>query len=84
MGEDEKESKVKKMLGLVSKQVADLKKACKKAKSADWGKRELSALTSIRDELEELLVGSDLTDVKKTLVGAAAAPKAARILQGSQ
>ena len=40
VAEDDKDSKVKKMLGLVSKAVAEMKKACKKATDKSWGAAE--------------------------------------------
>lgn len=50
MVEDDKDSKVKKMLGLVSKAVAEMKKACKKATDKSWGAAELQDLTRCSSE----------------------------------
>ncbi|CAK9111402.1 unnamed protein product [Durusdinium trenchii] len=79
VGEDEKETKVKKMLSIVSKEVADLKKACKKASSSDWGKHELANLSKCRDELEDLQMDC-LESVKEKLLQSAAALKASKKL----
>ncbi|CAK9070467.1 unnamed protein product [Durusdinium trenchii] len=79
VGEDEKETKVKKMLSIVSKEVADLKKACKKASSSDWGKHELANLSKCRDELEDLQMDC-LESVKEKLLQSAAALKASQKL----
>lgn len=84
VGDNDKNSKVKKMLSLVSKGVADLKKACKTAEEAFWGSTELAALTSVRDELEDLSVQSELGDVKTKLIEAAKALKAAKALMDQQ
>eukprot|EP00435_Cladocopium_sp_Y103_P070671 s225_g35.t1 len=63
------------MLTLVSKAVADLKKACKKAKDATWGAHELQALTKSRDDLEDLATDGELEGIKSKLLEAAAALK---------
>ena len=76
MGENEKDSKVKKMLALVSKGVADLKKACKKAKDASWGADVLQALIKSRDSLEDLATDGELGGIKNHLLEAASALKA--------
>ena len=76
VGENEKDSKVKKMLALVSKGVADLKKACKKAKDASWGADVLQALIKSRDSLEDLATDGELEGIKNHLLEAASALKA--------
>ena len=80
VGESEKESKVKKMLALVSKGVADLKEACKKATDASWGQDVLQALIKTRDTLEDLATDGELAGIKSHLVAAAAALKAFKTL----
>ena len=74
--ENEKDSKVKKMLALVSKGVADLKKVCKKAKDASWGADVLQALIKSRDSLEDLATDGELEGIKNHLLEAASALKA--------
>ena len=76
VGENEKDSKVKKMLALVSKGVADLKKACKKAKDASSGADVLQALIKSRDSLEDLATDGELEGIKNHLLEAASALKA--------
>lgn len=78
VGDRDKQSKVKKMLTLVSKGVAELKKACKKATTFDWGAPELANLTAVRDQLEDLAVDADLVEVQEKLLEAAAALKLAK------
>lgn len=80
VGDKDKQSKVKKMLALASKGVADLKKACKKAPTLDWGATELANLTAVRDQLEDLAVDAELAEVKDKLVEAAKVLKKARTL----
>ena len=65
VAENERDSKVNKMLQMVSKAVADLKKACKKANDPSLGKEELVNLEQLRSQLEEMQVETDLQDVKK-------------------
>ena len=52
------------MLGLASKAVAEMKKACKKATDKSWGAAELQDLTRCRDELEDLSVDCHLQGIK--------------------
>ena len=80
VAENERDSKVNKMLQMVSKAVADLKKACKKANDPSLGKEELVNLEQLRSQLEEMQVETDLQDVKKTLVESAKWLKAAKAL----
>ena len=75
VAEDDKNKKVKKMLGLVSKAVADMKKARKKASDKSWGASELK---NRRDELEDLFVDCELQGIKEKLLEAAASLKAAK------
>ena len=84
VGEDEKENKVKKMMSLVSKEVADLKKACKKAQESSWGVSELQTLSKCRDDLEDLSCDCELQGVKEKLLEAASALKASRKLMQRQ
>ena len=56
----------------MSKEVAGLKKACKKASSCDWGKRELANLSKCRDEPADLQMDC-LESVKEKLLQSAAA-----------
>ena len=74
MGENEKESKVTKMVAMVNKAVVDLKKACKKAKDGSWGGDVLQALMKSRDELEDLATDGEA----KLMVAAAAALRLSR------
>ena len=74
-----KRDESQKMLSIVSKEVADLKKACKKASSSDWGKHELANLSKCRDELEDLQMDC-LESVKEKLLQSAAALKASKKL----
>lgn len=80
VGDKDKTAKVKKMLTLVSKVVADFKKACKKAPTVDWGATELANLIAVRDQLEDLAVETDLVDIKDKLVEAAKVLKTAKAL----
>jgi hypothetical protein len=75
VGESEKDSKVKKMLSMVPKAAADMKKACKKATDTTWGATELTELAKSRDDLEEFSTETDLNGVKDKLLEAAAALK---------
>ena len=78
VAEDDKTKKVNKMLGLVSKAVADMKKACKKASDKSWGAAELKDLCRCRDELEDLSVDCELQGIKEKLLEAAASLKASK------
>ena len=80
VAENEKDSKVSKMLQMVSKTVADLKKACKKAPEVSWGQEELRNLEQLRSQLEDMQLDTDLQDVKNTLVDCAKWLKAAKAL----
>ena len=80
VAEDEKENKVKKMLGLVSKELAELKKACKKASDVKWGASELQNLSRCREELEDLSCDCELQGIQNKLLQAATALKASRQL----
>ena len=60
VAENEKDGKVKKILALINKGVADLKKACKKAKDANWGAIILQILLKYRDTLEDLVINGEL------------------------
>lgn len=78
VAEDDKDSKVKKMLCLVSKAVAEMKKACKKASDKSWGAAELQNLCRCRDELEDFSVDCELQGIKEKLIDAAASLKASK------
>ena len=84
VAEDKREFKVKKMLQMVSKTVADLKKACNKAADADWGKEELDKLQLLRSQLEDMQVDTHLPNVKRILVQCAQHLKAAKALLQSK
>ena len=84
MAEDEREFNVRKMLQMVSKTVADLKKACNKAADANLGKEELDKLQLLRSQLEDMQVDTDLPNVKSILVQCAQYLKAAKALLQSK
>lgn len=68
MAEEEKDSKLRKMLQMVSKTVAGLKRACNEATESNRRKKELSNLQQMRNKLEDMQVDTELQDVKVTLV----------------
>ena len=72
------DSKVQKMLSMITKMVSDFSKACKKANDSTWGAQEMKSLKSSRDELEELMGETDMKKMKEGLVRAADALKQAK------
>ena len=75
--ENQGETKIRKMLGLITKMVTDFKKACKKANEPTH-EAELNELQECRAQLEDLVLEDDLEQIRVALTRAASALKAAK------